>query len=183
MARKTAAQTTAAAVLGRSGAEVQTKPAARSGEKITVACNLPNGLILQLYKMVEFRENVMGGGSRISSIAQKMGEPVRLNGTAVPFGKIPRFPIEGAFALTPNVDKDFFDEWMRQNAELELVKRGGIYSASTTERARDLALELTGEPEARSGLEPMLPDKDPRAGKSINPNLTQIEAGSVDAAA
>ena len=85
MARKTAEQTASektAAVLGRSGADAQTKPAARSGEKVTVACNLPNGLILQLYKMVEFRENVMGGGSRISSIAQKMGDPVRLNGTA-----------------------------------------------------------------------------------------------------
>lgn len=103
---------------------------------VTVACKLPHGLHLDL----------------------KGRERVTVRGTAVPFGTAAHDI--GGFALTPNVDADFFAAWLEAYKNLEVVKRRLIFAYPKTQDATAQALELRDE---RSGLEPLDPDK-PGAG-------------------
>lgn len=139
----------------------------KSGEIVTVALKHPNGIFMQLYDMAESPE-VGPLGTRIVKIARKRGESIRLNGTAVPHGKTPRFTIAGGYALTGGVPKDFFDEWLHQNRESDLVKNRLIFCASSTASAMD---EATEKEEIRGGLEPMDPDAPPREMQVQNKNV------------
>lgn len=101
---------------------------------VSVACKLPMGLILEL-----------------------KGKPrVTIKGFSIPYGTAPQFPIVGGYALTPNVDADFFDEWMRVNAELDLVKKHFIFAHSKQSDASAQAKEMAEE---KCGLEPINPDR------------------------
>lgn len=134
-----------------------------AGAKVTVACKLPHGLVLRLFRMEEEAELVMGGGTRMRKVARPTGEQVVLHGNAVPFGTIPMHRIIGGYALTEGVDKDFFDAWLEQNKSAAYVRNGLVFAyekAEATEgRARENASRL-------SGLEPLNKDGDPRVPKS-----------------
>lgn len=100
-------------------------------ETVTVACKLPHGLHLDL---------------------QRPGKPkerVTIHGFTHP-GAI------AGFGITENVNKEFFDEWLRQNKDLEPVKQGLIFShaqqKSVIDQAKDKAY-------LKSGLEALDPNK------------------------
>jgi len=99
---------------------------------VTVACKLPNGLFLEL----EGRERVV------------------LKGTAVPHG-FPPVDV-GGYALTPNVDADFFVEWMAEYKNYAPVREGLIYAYAKPQDATARAMEMR---DLKSGLEPLDPDK------------------------
>lgn len=125
-----------------------------AGAKVTVACKLPHGLVLRIFEMVERYEPVMGGGSRLVKVAQATGESVVIHGNAVPFGIIPNYEIIAGFALTHNIDRDFWENWARVNAELPAVKKGLIFAYEDVNDARARAKEMAA---AKSGLEPIDP--------------------------
>ena len=133
-----------------------------AGAKVTVACKLPHGLILRLFEMESANEPVMGGGYREVKRARQTGSTVRVNGNAVPFGVRPDHPIVAGYALTHGVDKDFFDEWMKQNRDSDIVKNHLVFAYERAESARDAAKDHAKQ---RSGLEPIEPDTDPRLPK------------------
>lgn len=141
----------------------------KAGGRVTVACKLPHGLLLRVFRMIEQHEPVMGGGTRTSKVAQQMGEAVRINGCRVPHGETAPFIIAGGYALTPNVDSDLFDLWIEQNKDADAVKNNLIYAHARQDGAQDWAREHKA---TRSGLEPINPDKrakDPRMVKGIKP--------------
>ena len=117
-------------------------------ETVTVACKLPNGLILRVFDMRPQDEHVMGGGVRKSHVAVEREERVTLFGFSHPQNAAPRCRIANGYALTPNVPKDFFDEWMKQNAKSDLVKNHLIYAHEEEASAIDYAKEHA---ELRSG--------------------------------
>lgn len=127
---------------------------------VTIACKLPSGLLLRVFKMEESQEPVMGGGFRSVKVARQVGETVRINGCAHPQDKAPLQPIvQGTgYALTPGVDKEFWDTWLAQNKDLMAVRNGLIFAhekeASTVAEARE-------KKSVRSGLERLDPDKLP----------------------
>lgn len=131
---------------------------------VSVACKMPSGLILRLFRMEDYSEPVMGGGTRTSQRAVQVDEPVRIHGVAVPFGRFPRTPIIGGYAITPNVDAEFFAEWLKQNAEHDVVKNNLIFTHDKPDfvekRARDNEKRL-------SGLEPLNPEMTARGNKMI----------------
>src|SRR5580765_5333748 len=99
---------------------------------VTVACKLPNGLQLELE-----------------------GKPrVIIKGTSVPYGA-PTHDV-GGYALTPNVDADFFNEWQAKYKDYVPVKRGLIFAYTKPQDATARAMEMRDE---KSGLEPIDPDK------------------------
>lgn len=99
---------------------------------VTVACKLPNGLQLEL----EGKERVV------------------LRGTAVPFGAA---PVDvGGYALTQNVDADFWNEWLAKYKNYPPVKKGLVFAYAKPQDAQARALEMKDE---RSGLEPIDPDR------------------------
>lgn len=152
--------------MARNAVNERTSRPARSGETVTVACKMPHGLVLQLQQMQEVRVPAMGGGFVIEKQFRPTGDQIVIKGNAVPVGVAPSHEIAGGYALTPGVPKDFWETWLEQNAELDLVKRGLIFAESGVDRARDAGKEQKA---TRSGLEPLNgtdPAKDPRVPKS-----------------
>lgn len=149
------------------------------GETVTVACKCPNGLILRIFKMDDFAEPVMGGGFRTVPRATQIGQQVVIRGPAIPWGVVPSFPIVGGYALTEGVPADFWDTWLEQNKDTDMVTNRQIYAEERVTFVKGMAKDQS---DIRSGLEPMTPGKDPRNVKPRHMNLTPIEAGNRETA-
>lgn len=151
-----------------------------SGAKVTVACKLGVAYYnLQLCNMVtKFQQDMRGGRDVIE--AERSGPVVQLRGTAYPRGTPPKgFPappeIIGGAALTRGVDKDWFDEWLKQNRLNPIVINKMIFAAETDDAVRSQAAELA---EFLSGLDPIDPKKDSRMPKSSRPGeVLEVEPG------
>lgn len=130
-----------------------------SNNTVTVASKLPHGLIMRIFDFVEAPVPVMGGGTRMEKVAQPREETVVLNGCAHPQNKAPTAQIVGGFALTYNVDEQFWERWLDQNKTSMMVKNGLIFAHhdanSTMDQAEDHA-------SIRSGLERLDPKKLPK---------------------
>jgi hypothetical protein len=115
---------------------------------VTVACKLPNGLALRNFIMVDVDEPVLGGGLRTVKMAQPVGDVVDIKGCGVVYGGSK--PLFGGYALTYNVDAQFFEQWMKDNAEAAFVKNRLIFAHEKSDvverRAKD-------NEDAKSGLE------------------------------
>jgi hypothetical protein len=132
---------------------------------VTVACKLPNGILMRVYAMEEYQEPVMGGGWKAVKRAVQTGSEVLINGMAVAFGKAPPHDLRSGFALTYGVDADLFSEWLKQNKDNDIVKGNKasnnqpyIFAFSKTPDAEAKAKELAT---LRSGLEPIDPKNMP----------------------
>lgn len=132
---------------------------------VTVGLKLPNGLVLRTFDWTETREPVMGGGTREAKIATPDGWSHRLNGTAVPFGKTPRYMIIGGYAMTRGVDAAKFKKWMEANLETDLVKNELICGYPEEASTHDFADE---HEKVRSGLEPIDPDNLPKGIQKVD---------------
>lgn len=148
-----------------------------SRKTCTVGLKSPNGLILRLFNEEKRSEPVMGGGMREYKIAvpNQQAGTVRLHGTAVPFGVIPKYRIEGGYALTKGVDVEFMKKWMEQNEEHDLVKNKLIFVQADIDDAEAEAAEKS---EVWDGLHPIVPDSDNRIPKG--PRGMKIETGTRD---
>jgi hypothetical protein len=126
---------------------------------VTVVCKWSPGLDLRLFKMEDHSEPVMGGGTKTVQRAVPIGNRVKINGYAVPFGKAPTVPVISGFAVTPNVDAELFAEWMKQNADSDLVKNGLIFAHEKSGTAEGHA---RAHEKLKSGLEPIDPQHLPK---------------------
>lgn len=119
---------------------------------VTIACKMPNGLILRLFKMVEGTELVLGGGTRKIRKAVDTGQQVTINGAASRIDRAPKHQIVGGYGLTHGVDADFWAAWRSQNDDSDLVRNHIIFAHGAVE---DAIAEATEKAEVRSGLEPL----------------------------
>lgn len=144
---------------------------------VTVACKLPNGLILRLFQMQDTEELVMGGGVRTVQKAFLMDhEPVKLRGCAAPFGS-PILTI-GGYALTYNVDAQFFAEWLRQNYDADSVKNGLVFAQLERDHVEGQARD---QEELQSGLQPLVKSED--GGDLRDPNRKKVKTADLSEAA
>lgn len=140
---------------------------------VTVACKVSNGLLLRLFRMVEDVELVLGGGTRKVKRAEQVGDVVKIHGPgAALFGKNPSYSIVAGYALTPNVDAEFFAEWLKQNKDHDAVKANLIFAYDKPADVEACAKEHEAQ---RSGLEPIDPDNPKKA-------VMGIERGTKEAA-
>lgn len=155
-----------------------------AAEFVTVACKIPNGLILRLFKMIDTQEPMFGGGFRKVKVAQQVGETYEIKGPALPKEARAIFA-PGGYALTTNIPKAFFEEWLKQNHDHEAVVRKLIFAQADRDDAVAQAEEQAG---IRSGLEPLNPEihvkndgrrvpVDPRWPRSKNGEATIEEGG------
>jgi hypothetical protein len=152
----------------------------KARETVIVACKVGLAYIdLRLFRQERVQENTQTGPREITEY-RATGNQVRIRGTAYPRGTPPAgFPsppimADGA-ALTPNVDKDFFDTWLEQNKLSPLVTNRLIFAHKNIADVRAEAKEVR---DIRSGLEPLNPDKsgrDPRMPRSTNASITNVE--------
>lgn len=131
----------------------------KTGETVTVACKCPNGLILRVFKMVENWVPVFGGGTRNEPIAQAMGEALTIAGPGREIGQDPRWPVANGFALTFGVPKVFWDLWLSQNRNTQVVLNGLIFARPS---ADGVSKESKNRAQIRTGLEPLMQDGDLR---------------------
>lgn len=166
MTKRKTPLTAAAAAAMPTGAQTDV-PGPRSRNSVTVACKLPHGLILRLFKQIDIRVPVLGGGFQNEKRAQQIGESVTIKGNASPQGLSPEHKVVGGYGLTSGVDAEFFREWLKQNEDSDAVRNGLIFANEKAEHVTGQAKEQRA---LRSGLERIdvsKGTKDPRMLKGI----------------
>jgi hypothetical protein len=142
-----------------------------SGNTVTVACKLPNGLKLQICQKKTEKEQTPNGVRDIE-VWRPTGEEIEVKGPRVAFGALPSYPIIGGYALTQNVDKRFWEKWLEQNADSDLIKNHLLHAYPTPQAAQSFAKE---HEEVRSGFEPIDPDNLPRGLRHPNIKLERLD--------
>lgn len=132
------------------------------GDTVTVACKLPHGLQLRLYETRKVFEPILGGGSREVKMAFQVGDTHVLNGWSHPQNAAPKCTISVGYALTQNIPKEFWDEWLKQNSKTAFVANGLIFAANTRDA---IDSESKNNEKIRCGLERLDPTKPPRGIK------------------
>lgn len=111
------------------------------GATVTVACKLPHGLHIQLRKTEKTRDGEISTG---------IGEVVTIKGANA------HDAIAG-HGITPGVDKDFFEAWLKQEAAQPFVKNKLVFAQerenSAVAQAKEQARNVTGF----EGLDPTKP--------------------------
>lgn len=131
---------------------------------VTVACKIPNGLILRLFEMIDTNE-VTPTGYRSIKKAQPKGPQVTIAGYSREFMQAARAPIASGFALTRGVDADFWEEWLNQNQDSDCVRNGLIFAH---ENAADSKAQAKEHREVTDNQGPIIPDTDRRIPKRRN---------------
>lgn len=132
-------------------------------DTVSVACKLPNGLILQCDHMVEHREPVMGGGFKEVQQARRLEETYVIAGAAVDIDKIKAGNIEhliiGGYAITPGIPKEFWDRWLDQHKEMEIVRKSMIFAHTSDNSVRDQARDGGSLLSGLESIDPQNPQK------------------------
>jgi len=121
---------------------------------VTVACRIPNGLMLQVFNMVDHDEPVFGGGVRVVKRAVQVGDRVKINGPARYVGRELPHDIKGGFGLTYGVDADLFARWMEQNKDAPYVINGLVF-AQPSGKPGDMESQIRSHRKQTSGMEPL----------------------------
>lgn len=160
---------------------------AKAAKYVIVASKLPFNLEIQLCRPQESR--VTGQfGSVNETVHVKFGEVLLICGTSYPVNNVPKgFPkppgmIEdemGGYAMTVGMPADFMREWMKQNADTDMVKNGMIKVHAELESLESDAREHAG---ISSGLGPLNPDGDRRAPKPQSTAVLPVSAEKREAA-
>lgn len=159
---------------------------AEKASTVTVACKVPNGILLRVFREEKSQEPVLGGGWREVKRSVPVGDPIHISGPAVPYGEAPKTKIEHGFALTFGVPADVWKVWLEQNADSDMVRNGLIFAQAKDDGAVAKSKEMSGE---KSGLEPLNPAMttkngqtvpvDPRYPKRANGNVSAIHTADV----
>jgi hypothetical protein len=92
-------------------------------------------------------------------VAAPRQEEFVIEGNSWPHGMAPVSPMASGFALTPGVDKAFFDLWLDQNKTADMVKNGLLFAHSET---RSVEAQARDHEAIKSGLERLDPANLPR---------------------
>ncbi len=106
---------------------------------LSVGCKLPNGMHLDINTAGEVLQRVTLKG--INSLTE---------------GAIIRPATRSGFAITENVPKEFFEEWMRTHSNHPAVKNNLIFAHTQVASVQDMGKELQ---EVQHGFEPIDPSK------------------------
>jgi hypothetical protein len=131
-----------------------------SREVVSVACKMPNGLILRSFVPHQETELVLGGGTRDVTVYRQSEDQVVIGGTAARIGD-PRPPIlvEGGYRVTPNVPKRLWDAWYEANKASDLVRNRLIYASERREDAEAFSREHEKVDTGLEGIDPSNPGK------------------------
>jgi hypothetical protein len=125
---------------------------------VTVACKLPNGVILEL----KGKGRVTVRGNAVEALPPTV--PGERRRSVQPLA--PALIVSGGYALTPDVDEDFWNAWVETYAGLEIVEKGIIYALPRAADARAKSREMG---DLKTGLEPIDPG-------NMGPGLERVGA-------
>jgi hypothetical protein len=127
------------------------------GQTVTVASKMPMAFILKLHKKVTRHEPVMGGGTReVPAFEPRTDAPtIVIKGNSFPQNNRPDdLEISGGYALTSDVPKAFWDEWLDQNRDADFVRNGMIFAHAQRASIVSEAREKAGEKSNIERLDP-----------------------------
>lgn len=167
------AQSTQAPAASAEAPPVIETPVVRARDTVTVACKLPNGIVLRAFDMVDAEEAAPSGQRTVKRAQQREGT-CRIRGNALDLEQVKRDPenippMSMGFALTHDVPRDLWENWLEANRQTEMVKNGLIFAHGEEASLRAMASERRG---VRTGMEPINPDSPARTT-----GVTQIERG------
>lgn len=148
-----------------------------AGGKVIVGCKVGLAYLdLQLQRKITVSENTQTGPRDVSKY-ERIGEVVRIRGTAYPRGTLPEgFPekprMKDGAAMTDGVDAHFMQEWLDQNHLNPLVLNRMVFIA---ENEIDFAAMAKEVADLNSGFEPIDPKGDMRIPRPTNANLSKLE--------
>jgi hypothetical protein len=159
----------------------QNSPSVSKAAALVVICKHPPGILMRVFEKEEIDVNVLGGGTRKEPRSFAVGESVRINGPAVPFGQAPRCRIVNGYAITTNVPAEAARKWMDQNKTSAMVRNGLIDVFPDVQTAE---AEAKKRGRILSGLEQLdvgsiqkngrTVPRDPRWPAKVNPNLSEV---------
>jgi hypothetical protein len=129
-------------------------------ETVVVGCKLRNGLVL---------ENVKAPADPKQLQPMPRGETVTLKGANARIIKGTNPGIDEAEYT--EVDKEFFDKWWADHKDAPYVKNGMVFRAQNMASAQSMGKERAEE---LTGLEPLNPLGDKRAGGKVEPDKEHL---------
>jgi hypothetical protein len=140
---------------------------------VTVACKLPHGVWLRVFKTEDWDEPVMGGGYRKTTRAVELAEHrVLIGGVAAPFGMSPASPMSFGYALTHNVPAQVWEKWVEDNRDSDIVRKKLIFAFA---KDADVIAATREHETVKSGLEPLDPHNLPREFQAKRTGVGQLE--------
>ena len=128
-------------------------PVATGTETVVVCCKLPQGHRARLHSWIE-RDIEVNGVRQKMRMSTPTGEEMLFKGPAHGQNEGPRVAMAGGFGLTFGVPKDFWDKWVAQHGELDLVKKGLIFARESNNKAIGAAKERRDESTGLSRIDP-----------------------------
>jgi hypothetical protein len=116
-----------------------------------------------LFKPVE-KPETGSHGTRLVTVYEATGEEMLIKGPAYdPKGRTPDHldAATGAFALTHGIPRAFWEAWLEQNKDSDLVKSRHLFACAEGDDA-SIKAETKDLQSHKTGLEPLIVDSDPR---------------------
>ena len=120
---------------------------------MSVACKIPNGLMLRVFAPDKVMVPVMAGGVKETTRWRPTAWSQKLNGPAQKTGRSRAIVMHG-FGLTHGVDADQFALWLEQNKDTEMVRRGLVFGQA---KSNDVIQQAAEHRTELTGLEPIDP--------------------------
>ena len=125
----------------RSAAPAPLRANPRARNTVIVGSKLPHALILRLFDVEEYDErNPAGQLIRSQRAVERTDCRITINGANSTVERNAKMPLILPYART-EVPADFWDAWIKANAEMDIVKRGLIFAEPTESRAIDRSKE------------------------------------------
>ncbi len=152
--------------------------AAKSGATVTIICKIPQGFALQLYKKQTVSEVTQNGHRDVERHYPIEGKVVYIRGPAHAQNEGPRCRMAGGYAITENVSKDHWDEWMRQvGKDHPAVQNGLIQAFPDARSAVDEAKKFIG---LKTGLERIDPNNLPVTDQRFTLNTADEQVAPIE---
>jgi hypothetical protein len=166
--------------------KIKNAPAPKPRGTVIVCSKIEHDLALQCCVIREVR--VQGRhGIDIEKQYHKAGDIHYVRGIGYPAGQIPKgFPrrplmTEGdaGYALTYNIPADFWEQWLDQNKDTDMVRNRLIYAVATLDEACEIAAE---NKDVDSGLGPLV-ENDRRNPQPLHSAISKVtmDVESMDA--
>lgn len=125
-------------------------------QTVTVACKLPNGLHLDIFREEKFPVKTIHGTVMEEKRYIRTGQRVTVKGVK---RRSDDAGLAAGFALTHGVPKEIWDGWLAANKDSAIVQNGIIFATGNSNDARAKAREHEKQV---SGLEPLNPKDIPK---------------------
>ena len=126
---------------------------------VSAYCKHGPGIFLRVGKMVAMSEpSPMGLREIPGGVFRETGR-IHVAGPLRPFSRGQRVPVVGGYAVTHGVPKDLWEAWLSENKETALVRNKIIFAHENENYGNG---EAHAHRDAKTGMEPLSTDKDPR---------------------